>query len=574
NPANLNFEHLLLYVTQKHAESRIKSLKEKLCSTEVFEKDVEIIEGHQEFPEDFISDDSPISDKVAKKYLKVIKLRVWLSESRYVKVGVDIRSSRIVIEENNKNIEEDFIKICEEKLVITPDFLSIVPEVFLYIKFSSMLTHIENAAKYLKFDVHRGVILSIEDNARLGTKQLLFLRFPQYTDYFLIFGMLERESRYWLAVLSRVATTRYIYDKSVRDPTHRITSIQRIPLEDLVLSDHEGLDSIVDIIDKGKSILQEGEILEQKGTEVVPGKRNFEEIDNRMEESDSPRKRKLKQAEAEFEYEIILLSKISSLCRARISYRKMEELLKSHDLSFNTVQPDSSTEFLDSNASISLNSAIPILKLDRRQLLIRLPVEIEGAMNVFGDIYVRYVGSRLMDSSTSSAIMITSLKPDNLPTISDVISMDHIQYDLSSQILSFKYNVTDPYIDKFLGDWNNIVMICQTATQVLNFVWNDLHYTEDLFVEIEWNVNKYVLRFGVNNSENRRNPHQRICNYLQNALNIERKVDSLIPALIKTAPLFSVLDELYENNNVLSGGKFLSIIPRSFNHIRLIYSSR
>ncbi|CAG8491188.1 3634_t:CDS:10 [Acaulospora colombiana] len=379
DPANLNFEHILLHVTQKHAESNIKRLKEKLCFKENLEKDVKIVDGHREFPEGFLSDDSPIYDKVAKKYLTVSRLCVWFTKNRYIKAGVDVRSGRIFIEESNRSIEE-YIKNCEEKLNMAPNPLNTAVEAFSMIKYMAMMDQIEKAARYLRFDIHHGVILRKEDVSSLGAKQPTFLRFPQQTDYFLICGIGEREIKYWLTVLSREPPVkRHLFDKTVRDPTHRITFIQRIPLEDLIVSEHEKLDSIVDMIDKGKSVVYENENSEMKGGEIVSGRRNFEEINGKMEDLESSRKKK----------------HVDSAADALISYHKMEELLKSHNLSFTTIQPDISMEFIDSNTPISLNSAIPVLKLDRKQLLSKLPIEIDKALHVFGDVYIRYVASEI-----------------------------------------------------------------------------------------------------------------------------------------------------------------------------------
>ncbi|RHZ78673.1 hypothetical protein Glove_158g47 [Diversispora epigaea] len=623
DPTKLNIEHVLLSITQQHADAVIRNLKKSL-SVVFSEKDVEIIDGDQEFPEDFLNDESPISDKVAKKYLKIIKLRVWFTLTRCVNISVDVRSGRIVIEENDKCIDEGFIKLCEEKLSYAfNDTTEVVKNIYM-LKRIVMMDQIEKSALFLKFDSHRGVTLRKDDYSRLDTTQLLFLRFPQYPNYFIICGIIEQGLRYWLGVLSREPPVdRPIFDKSTRDPTHRLLSIQLINIEDLQLNDnmsrinleHFDLNNEInrelsdknkmnrresenvglkerELSDKNKMNRRESEnvgLKERRRTSSISGKRNFNEIDNNnTEETDLPRKRKVTHTVAGFEDEVVLLTKISTVCRAHISYRKVEQQLQLRNLSFSPVQPESSLEFLDSNTSISLNSAIPVWKLNKKQLLSRLPMAIDKTIYIFGELYLRYVGTRMIDSSVSSVLISTCLKLNSLPTISNIVSISHIHYDPTSQVISFNYKVDDSVIENFLNDWNNIVMICQAASQVNIQRWEanpmvklvpfdfekiKIFYSKDLFVEIKWKINKYVLRFGTDALKGR-NPHQIINCYLQEMFYEDHNFDILISTLIYTAPLFSIIDELELNNKTLVGGYFLNVIPRSFKSIRLIYSPR
>ncbi|CAG8695158.1 15229_t:CDS:10, partial [Racocetra persica] len=416
----------------KRAESVIKGFKNALSSlakSAFSEEDLEIIEGCQEFPDDFISDDSPISDNVAKKFLKISSLRVWLFGDRYVTISVDIRSGRIIIEENNKIDDKEFIKMCEDKLSFAQNDDKSVVHTLCHLKFRSRIDQIEKAAKYLQFDIHSGLILRKEDLNQLGTNYCAYLRFPQYDNHFLICGIVDGGLRYWLTTLSREPPVkRFILVKDAKDPTHKLSSIEPIYLEEERNS----------FIDKASLELQEKEIPLTMDGGVLYGKRNFEEIDDKAEGT-SPRKRKLVRANAGLEYEIVHLARISALCRARISYLRMKEQIKSHDLSFNIIQPDKSLEFIDPDSSISLTSSIPVLKMDRQSILAKMPIAIDKALNVFGDIYIRFVGSRLLTTTACS-------------------------------VISFKYDAEDSYIKIFLRDWSSIVMICQAASQGNQFV--------------------------------------------------------------------------------------------------------
>ncbi|CAG8560074.1 5354_t:CDS:2, partial [Racocetra fulgida] len=197
-----------------------------------------------------------------------------------------------------------------------------------------------------------------------------------------------------------------------QDPTHKLSSIEPIYLEE----------ERNNFIDKANLELQEKDVPLTMDGDVLYGKRNFEEIDDKAEGT-SPRKRKLVRANA----------------GARISYLRMKEQIKSHDLSFTVIQPDKSLEFIDPDSSISLTSSIPVLKMDRQSILAKMPIAIDKALNVFGDIYIRFVGSRLLTTTACS-------------------------------VISFKYDAEDSYIKIFLRDWSSIVMICQAASQGNQFV--------------------------------------------------------------------------------------------------------
>ena len=63
-------------------------------------------------------------------------------------------------------------------------------------------------------------------------------------------------------------------------------------------------------------------------------------------------------------------------------------------------------EFIDPDSSISLTSSIPVLKMDRQSILAKMQISIDKALNVFGDIYIRFVGSRLLTTTTCSVFII------------------------------------------------------------------------------------------------------------------------------------------------------------------------
>nr|CAG8624060.1 6017_t:CDS:10 [Entrophospora candida] len=568
NPADLNVEHLLLSVTQKHAEFIICNFMEETLGKDLFSHgDVEIVKIEKAFYEELNSEDASISDTKAKKYLKVPSLRVRLSENRYVFISVDIRSGRIIIEENNKSIDEEKIKMCEEKL---SHVSSNVVEVLMMLKIMTMLFQIEKAAKYLQFDVHRGIILRKEDIAKLGTNQIqiLYLKFQEYSNYYLICGIVDGKLKYWLTTLINVPSpTRYNIVQITRDATHKLGSIYPIQLDELLLDES-----------KEKISLRE----EKDFLKLVKSNTNYSEDQKELMKS-------ISQAHEGLEGEIILLAKVTALCRARISYLEIESQLKSHNLTFFSFKPKKISNFIDSNTVLSLSKIIPILKLSRSQLISKTPMAIDASFKIFDDVLIRFVGSRKQNSIDCLVVMCTQINTDFLPTISDNILFENVHYNHVSNVLSFRYSDKDLYIKSFLNDWQRIVMMCQAASQLSSQKWKNhsivkfepfdfktfkVIYSKDYFVEISWKNNKYSLNFDVINKKEIRNPHRRISIFLQDILNTDCEVEPLITILLNTVKLLSALDILEFKNSSLKKGSSLVIVTRSYRHFRLIWSPR
>ncbi|RGB30866.1 mediator complex subunit MED14-domain-containing protein [Rhizophagus diaphanus] len=111
DPTNLNIEHLMLSVTQRHAQAVINKFVDILKNDEkgfYTEDDFEIVGGNNELVHDLESSESPLSDEVARKYLHVQKLRVLLCgdfKDCYINIGIDIHSGRIFIEDEKQEID-------------------------------------------------------------------------------------------------------------------------------------------------------------------------------------------------------------------------------------------------------------------------------------------------------------------------------------------------------------------------------------------------------------------------------------------------------------------------------------
>ncbi|KAI8967316.1 mediator complex subunit MED14-domain-containing protein [Mycotypha africana] len=213
---------------------------------------------------------------------------------------------------------------------------------------------------------------------------------------------------------------------------------------------------------------------------------------------------------------------------------------------------------------------------------------------------------------------------------------DHISFDKSALILSFTYSKIDTCIEQFLLDWERTFMMMNLTRQIAsvwfqNYSQDQLQfnptnlqelsftYASNLTCTIKWcslgkgYTRQYNIEFGIKNEEEEkeekvaeeqndisesreartqeakrkrrhvtmkafpalssRNPHWRIANFLRDALNEKRDLIHFVQILFQTLPLMTCLERL-EVKCAQSGdiGK-VSIIPRAYDSVRVIFSA-
>ncbi|RIA96516.1 mediator complex subunit MED14-domain-containing protein [Glomus cerebriforme] len=207
DPTNLNIEHLMLSITQRHAQAVVDKFVEILKNEKgvYTENNFEIVSGNNELISDLESLESPFSDEIARKYLNVQKLRVRLCgefKDYFINIGIDIHSGRIFIEDEKQEIESDKIKACEDKLSYDHNKLI---EVLIMLRSVVMRSRLESIARKLFLDVPRNIQIIPEDIKKLHTTQKIILEFNDVKDvdkmlshkgipdktYYLIAGLVE-----------------------------------------------------------------------------------------------------------------------------------------------------------------------------------------------------------------------------------------------------------------------------------------------------------------------------------------------------------------------------------------------
>ncbi|CAG8506341.1 11871_t:CDS:10 [Funneliformis mosseae] len=597
DPTNLNIEHLMLFITQQHAESIIDKFVEILKNDEAgvyTEDDFEIVNENNESVSESVSTESSFSDEVARKYLNLPKLRIRLcgdSKNYYIKIGIDTRSGRIFIEDENQGIEHDKLKCCMNRLSYDHNCLI---EILIMLRFVVMIPRLESTARKLFLDVPREIILDPDERSKLYTNQHLILEFYDVKDfgkmhshkvipdkgYYLIAGMVANGIVYNLATFSRLPPTKkYYLDPTIKEPTHRITSIQTIRLGNTLFDKKSKL---VDLLKKPSR-----QCPRYSNLSGHTRKRSFDKMNEDEIVSSLPRstKRTFEISETNFDtsaVEELLLARIVAIARARIDYEKVEVCFNEKEVKLEPVrineqiktikrlspevdfdkEINKSLNFLDSNAPLSLSTTIPTFKINIRSLLARFPRANDFCLNIFSDVFVRLAGARLTKTTNPEATNIT--------------------YDQPSGILTFRYdyNSMKNFVDTFLENFEEIVMVTQAACEckrilgdkkrsdinILNFDFDTLKLQYFPYgADISWRSNEYTLilhdlateYYTKNGSYN---PHKdKLFAFLQEELNSSLRI---IPSVVQ------VLDSLSTKDNYSCE---LQVIPKGAIKFHLIW---
>ncbi|GBC05308.1 hypothetical protein RclHR1_06170012 [Rhizophagus clarus] len=543
DPTNLNLEHLMLSVTQRHAQAVINKFVDILKNDEkgvYTEDDFEIVGGSNELVYDLESSESPSSDEVARKYLNVQKLRVLLCgdfKDCYINIGIDIHSGRIFIEDEKQEIDSDKIKACEDKL--SYDHNKLV-EVLIMLRSVVMISRLESMARKLFLDVPREIQLRPEDNMKLRTNQKIILEFNDAKDVnkmlshegindklnYLIVGLVESGIVYNLAELSRMPpSVKFLLSELVKEPSHKITSHRSIRLGNTIF-DIEKL--------KADSHPMKYKYL----NEYNHRKRNFDKMneDEIGSTLSRPSKRTLDSSETDFNSFVIdelLLSRIVSIARSRIDYERIVTYFSEEVVKLEPIKPsdilrqietakcmspevdfdkslDKSLDFLDANTPLSLSTIIPTFKISIKSLLARFPRANDLCLSIFSDVFVRLAGTRLTKMTNPEVILTTCLQSKYIPRMIEDFLHTNITYDQSSGILTFRYKYKNKknFVKTFLKDFEEIVMMTQAASEckrilcdkkkndinIIDYDFDTLKLQYDPYgVDISWRNDEYVL---------------------------------------------------------------------------------
>ncbi|CAG8436564.1 6216_t:CDS:10 [Ambispora gerdemannii] len=558
---NINIEYLLLHVIRTHADLVIRKFKEIVTdmlnrgNSFLEESDIEITHGRDgcvsynysafRFP-DYNQD----IDYNAKKYWMTPVMRVRMTSDKWIDVSVDLRHGKIVFERNHKGFHNVILKSCNTDITDTPDT---IVAMLCQLKNETLMEEVIAWAKQLGLPIDEELHLRRGDMQRFSsdTRFFKFFRFIPYPDYYLVAGTINCKLHYWLISIKEFEREplTYIMDYLAIRPKRTIADITPLNL------------------DNWRSTFNYSEEDEETHENLEMRPRKKRRLDKLQE---------LKNAsEDRCEENLNALAKAVALCRAHIAHLKLVPQLASHKLSYSIPTDDDMSTVNDHrHTTFYLTNSVPVLKLNKKELLARVPNANDNSLIIFDDICMRTVGWLLHNSLACSLVVKIRIKLDILPSINRHLFSDHANFDPVTSVLSLRYENLGTCIKDFLKDWHDIVMISILALQVHS---NTLRGNEEIllksfnFKSLVFVYAKVSLEFLNNhNSQGGKNPHQRIKDHLQKTFNFQCDINTLLTTLNRTINTLCVLEEL-ENKQGLVGAPHIRIIPKSETLIRVIW---
>ncbi|KAL1914764.1 uncharacterized protein VTP21DRAFT_8022 [Calcarisporiella thermophila] len=487
-------------------------------------------------------------------------LLVRFLKDRYVIIGVNIRTGRIIVSEMNGADENDArLKRVEEQ--INESFHAIT-DILRDLRFATIIEEIDASAKYLGLDTYRRIAIKPEDIAKFGgsLQHVLFLQCRQHPEYYIFVCVMNGQLQLWLIALRQMESGLY-----------EISHISRLKPEKLLRSQqNSSTEHLTDIANKEKRIDFDSSLAEDE----VVSKFTHQEPDPRA---------------SEFSLDLCSLSRIYSLCRAWITTRKLQEQLQSSNIPFRIMEYQSLSPRLQTGGQQLSADIIPYIRVSIKDLLwgIRAPA---AAYSLFGDVSMRATGWWAKGPRGCKVLMQVKMRQHHLPPIAEgKISSEHFHLNRSTSTLMFLYRNVDCCLAQFQEELRRVVMLSVAAHQIHCQRWLSdnsvilesfdlqtlaLCYTKKYRVNIKWDASsgqgRFVLDFTVRGNTARKNPHHRIAFFLQDMFNYDADLRRLVATLLQTLPLLSAADKL--QTKCLVENRAVAVIPRSATHLRIVYS--
>ncbi|RCH87883.1 mediator complex subunit, partial [Rhizopus stolonifer] len=302
------------------------------------------------------------------------------------------------------------------------------------------------------------------------------------------------------------------------------------------------------------------------------------------------------------------LAKLDSLCQAYIMNRKIELQLQSYRLAYHTRPLLQSLTGIETHGmNHPAADKMEVVCVSQQDVLKTSSGTLDSWVQrllplLKNDIMIRSFGW-WGQSGDCYVVVQDKLDADALHLKGHALG-DHIALDRATGVVSFTYTQIDRCIEQFLVDWERLFMMANLARQVssvwfkkykdqLVFEATDLQslrmtYAKHYGCTIRWDTitkgqqRQYQLDLFTHHTKQTpvtalptqiRNPHWRIASFLRDVLNDNRDLIYFVQILFQTLPLMSCLERL-EVKCIQEGdiGK-VSIIPRAYDAVRVIFSS-
>ncbi|CAO3633150.1 unnamed protein product [Cunninghamella blakesleeana] len=451
----------------------------------------------------------------------------------------------------------------------------------------------------------------------LYPRHCAFLQFSQYEDWYLVIAVIRNEFQASLCCLKKTNDQNTIYQEFI-DIIH--VDYDQLWKERFIYgrnnNDNLKLDLEVNQNDNNDKLNESISNRPPKRRKTM-NEFEFSELTEARNEVDS------------LSVDLPFLAKLESLSRAFITNRKIESQLQEYRNIHSTTRPFMKSLSKKEACTINHPSAdrMEVVCVSQRDILrtcaarnidtvtvANLNATPKSEMlawaetllpKINNEVLMRASGWWSRHKSQCYIEILDKVDWKNIPLKTNEIS-DHIILDADTNVLSFTYKDIDSCIDKFLIDWERIFMMANLSRQVssvwfkkysdqLSFELCDMQtlvftYATDFTCTIRWDTpgkgrsRRYIIELGIVGKKatseklsiplsTKRNPHLRVITFLQDVLNDKRDLVYFIQTLFQTLSLMAILDQL--EVDCAQNGRIgqISIIPRSSQSIRVIFST-
>ncbi|KAI9233711.1 MAG: mediator complex subunit MED14-domain-containing protein [Podila humilis] len=594
DPSNLNTERLILKAVNMHAGQVMQGFYDRLWTY------IENLKGPGQEGGYFSKDDVKLEsveteDPSSSSALSAgpQALLVRLKGDRWIRIRIDVRSGRVVVQEVGKTGDFDDPVISAFQSRLNENANNIV-ESLINLRFSMSIVELESVGVQLGLQPSKPLALSKQDMDQFGenTQQLLYLQYPQHPRHYLVVGVIAHKFCVWLIEVAPM-------EKEIQGVWLTLKSIVPVYWQSL----------------REKLNRDEDETMSRR----MPSKRKSVQFDVTYEEDDDP------SHDEELTIDQELLTKLEALCRVRICHNEVKRQLQEHGIQFRHLPSsrikDETSPKSDTESSESLLNNVPLLRIDPNSIS---PGSTEGT---FQSVGAKLTGWWDSQRETCNIVIQAKFFPDVIPPNMDsgpLSASEH--YYSKTNTLSFTYKTRGSFIEQFKQDWETISRMLRVIRQLHAPTLTNPHIKLDIChlhqvqlqyfgrysINIKWvaaqqaekrsssgqfvipsaprfKLGRYELLFGEVKPQKKEttptkprdgtdlyvNPHRRIKYFLQDMFNREADLHSLMNTVIQTCSILEVLDRLEHTvKEDATGTKMLSVVPRSAHHIRVVYGSK
>ncbi|KAG0317244.1 mediator complex subunit [Dissophora globulifera] len=580
NPSNLRIEQLLLKAVNMHAGQVMQEFYDRLCShIDNMKTQVEQMDGAYISKDDVQLTTLDFEEQQGATGTAGLSgpqaLLVRLKCDRWIRVRIDVRTGRVVVREVGRTGEGIDPVIAAFQARLNESANNIV-DALISLRFSMAIVELESQGILLGLQPYRRLALAKQDASQFGTNihQLLFLQYPQHPQHYLVVGVMNQKFCVWLIEVEREVGGVWLTLKSIQTLQWQALKRWKAGIE----SDYSPKSTTVK---KRKSV--QFDIEDEEPQEAHSG-------DQLTIDGD-------------------VLSKLEALCRVRICLNAAKTQLREHGIAFHYLKPPPMTHDADAEQGhSSWAKMVPLLRLEPGSI----------STGVAEGLFL-YVGAKLTgwwDSQRETCNFIVQAKfvPGTTPSGMASGPLDAgVHYAAKTGTLTFTYKARGMFVQQFKDDWEKIVRMLKIIRQLhaptlsnphIQFQTCHLHHVKLSYfgrytLTLKWTPasakekrsstgvlipaaprfrqGAYEIELSEVESGKAQvvNPHHRMKYFLQDMINSEGDLHSLMNTLVQTCSILEVLDRLESSVKEDSMGmKLLSVVPRAAHHVRVVYGSK